>query len=69
MDECKVQEMFQALARIETNLDVALKRLEDHEERLRALEGRSGKRWEALVAQIISLLVAGGLGVLLGKLF
>lgn len=69
MDEYKVQELIQALARIDTKLDMALERLEDHEERLRALEGRSGKRWEALVAQIISLLVAGGLGVLLGKLF
>jgi|GEM_PF-1804211 len=69
MDECKTQEMLQTLTRIDTKLDVALAQLEDHETRLRALEGKSGKRWEALVAQIISLLAAGGLGVLLGKLF
>ena len=69
MDECKVQEMFQTLTRIDTKLDMALTQLEDHETRLRVLEGKSGKRWDTLVAQIISLLVAGGLGVLLGKLF
>jgi hypothetical protein len=32
------------------------------------LEGRSGKRWEALVAQILSLLVAAGVGLLIGSL-
>lgn len=58
-----------ALGEISTKLDNALKGIDDHECRLRALEGKSGKRWETLVAQIISLLVAGGFGVLLGRIF
>lgn len=63
-----MQEVLQTLARIDTKLDTALAQISDHEERLRALEGRSGKRWEALVAQILSLLVAAGVGLLIGSL-
>jgi hypothetical protein len=68
MDEHKLQEVLQTLARIDTKLDTALAQICDHEERLRALEGRSGRRWEALVGQILSLLVAAGIGLLLGRL-
>ena len=63
-----MQEVLQTLARIDTKLDTALAQISDHEERLRALEGRSGKRWEALVAQVLSLLVAAGVGLLIGSL-
>lgn len=63
-----MQEVLQTLARIDTKLDTALAQISDHEERLRALEGRSGKRWESLVAQVLSLLVAAGVGLLIGSL-
>ncbi len=63
-----MQEVLQTLARIDTKLDTALEQISDHEGRLRALEGRSGKRWETLVAQVLSLLVAAGMGLLIGSL-
>lgn len=45
MDEHKLQEVLQTLARIDTKLDTALAQICDHEERLRALEGR---KWQAV---------------------
>lgn len=64
----QVQEILIALADIRSKLDTALTVQADHEERLRAVEGKSGKRWEALTTQIISLAAAGFLGWLLGQI-
>ena len=68
MAENQVQEILLKLERIEQKLNTALVDIDDHEERLRSLEGKGGKRWEALVAQILSLLVAAGVGLLIGSL-
>ncbi len=56
------------LTRIETKLDIAIGRLDDHETRLRSLEGRAGKRWEMLLADCIKLLLAGGIGFVLAQI-
>ena len=69
MAEQAVQAIMQELARINTKLDIALERIEDHETRLRCVEGKGGKRWDAVVVQIINVAVAAGLGLMLGKLF
>lgn len=57
-----------ALGEINTKLDTALKGIDDHECRLRILEGKGGKRWEALVGQIIGLIAAGAVGWFLGQI-
>lgn len=59
-----VEEM---LGRIETKLDTALKDIDDHEARLRNIEGKGGRRWETLVGQIIGLAAAGFIGWFLGR--
>lgn len=69
MAEQAVQAIMQELARINTKLDIALERIEDHETRLRCVEEKGGKRWDAVVGQIINVAVAAGLGLMLGKLF
>jgi len=56
------------LERIETKLDAALTDISDHEKRLRSLEGKGGKRWDALITQVIGLIAAGAVGWLLGQL-
>ena len=66
--EMRMRKVEDTLARIETKLDVALEKSEDHEIRLRAVEAKSGKRWDNLVGQIITLLVAAVFGALAGKL-
>lgn len=63
--EKEIGKMLQQLSRIEAMLANALSDLEDHEARLRCLEQKGGKRWESLVGQIITLLVAGFAGWLL----
>ena len=60
--------MTEMLTRIETKLDVAIGRLDDHEIRLRALEGRGGKRWENLVNDLIKAVSGAALGYWLGRL-
>lgn len=56
-----------AIARIETKLDSILDNQQDHEKRLRLLEGKSGRRWEALIGQAISAVAAAACGMLLGR--
>ncbi len=58
----------ETLARIETKLDIAISRLDDHETRLRLLESRAGKKWEALLADSLKILLAAGMGFLLAEL-
>ena len=61
-----VQEILIALAEIKSKLDTALKQGEDHEKRLRTLEGKSGKRWDGLISQAISIVVAAVIGGFIG---
>ena len=68
MAENQVQEILLKLERIEQKLNTALVDIDDHEERLRSLEGKGGKRWEALVGQVIMLVVATAVGWLLGQI-
>lgn len=62
----QVQEILIALAEIKSKLDAALAQGIDHEARLRNLEGKSGKRWDGLVSQIISVVVAAVIGGIIG---
>lgn len=66
MDE-QNKTLAETMARIETKLDIAIGRVDDHETRLRALEGKSGKRWEAIVVDVIKLFLAAGIGFLLAQ--
>lgn len=65
--EVRMRNVEEVLGRIETKLDVALKDIDDHEARLRTIEGKGGKRWETLVGQIIGLAAAGFIGWFLGR--
>lgn len=56
--------MTEMLTRIETKLDVAIGQLNDHEARLRHLEGKAGRRWEGLLTDVIKLTLAAVLGFL-----
>ena len=62
----QVQEILVALGRLETKVDTVLAVQADHEERLRVVEGKSGKRWEGLVTQVISVVVAAIIGGFIG---
>lgn len=65
MEEFEVK-MESSLARIETKIDAFTKTMEDHESRLRALEAKPARRWDSLVANVISILVAAAVGYFLG---
>ncbi len=69
MAERTVSEILEALARIETNVKTIAKNSADHEARLRELESKSGKRFDALVLAAISAAVVGLIGYAIGKLF
>jgi len=67
--ERSISEILEALARIETNLKTIAENGADHEERLRALESRNGKRFEALTLSVLTAAAVGIVGFVLGKLF
>lgn len=69
MAEQTITEILQALARIETDVKSIAKNSEDHEARLRELEQKNGKRFDALVLAVISAVVVGVIGYAIGKLF
>ena len=64
-----IQEILTKLTRIETKLDSMNPRLEDHEARIRELEGKSGKKWDAVSLSILTAILVGIVGFALGKLF
>jgi hypothetical protein len=65
--EKEIGKMLQKLSAIEAKLDHALSQQADHEQRIRLLESKGGRRWEILVTQILTLLAAVFLGWLLAK--
>ena len=69
MAEQTITEILQALARIETDVKTIAKNSADHESRLRALESKNGKRMESLTLAVISAVVVGVVGYVMGKLF
>ena len=69
MAERSVTEILEALARIETNVAAIAASCEDHEKRLRSLEQRGAKRWDAVTLSVLSAGAVGLIGYILGKLF
>ena len=67
MPDRDVSRILQTLARMETTLNAIAQSSEDHERRLRALEGRSGKRWDALMLSVLTSIALGVVGYFLGK--
>ena len=69
MAERTITEILEALARIETDVKTIAKNAADHEERLRTLEQRSGRRWDALTLSVLTAAAVGIVGYVLGKWF
>ena len=64
-----MNEVLEKLTRIETKIDVYKSQLDDHENRIRELEGKSGKKYEAISLAIVTAVFVGIVGYALGKLF
>ncbi len=71
MDEIlvKLTRIETRLSIIETKMDNFKPQLDDHEVRIRELEGKSGKKYDALSLAIISALLVGVVGYVIGKIF
>lgn len=69
MAERTIAEIMETLARIETNVKTIAENGADHEERLRVLEQKSGKRWDSLTLSLLSAALVGIAGFVFGKLF
>ena len=57
------------LSIIETKMDNFRPQIDDHELRIRELEGKSGKKWDTVSISIITAILVGIVGFALGKLF
>ena len=64
-----MNEVLTRLTRIETKIDSYKPQLDDHEARIRELEGKSGKKWEAVSLSILTAILVGIVGYSIGKLF
>lgn len=69
MAERSITDILEALARIESDLKTIAKNGADHEQRLRTLEQRGAKRWDAVTLSALTAAAVGIVGFLLGKLF
>lgn len=67
MAQDDVQRILIELSEIKTLVQRTNTDVEDHEARLRSLEGKSGRKWEGMVTQLITLIVAAVFGLLMGK--
>ena len=61
--------VLEKLTRIETKIDVYKSQLDDHEARIRELEGKSGKKYDAVSLAIVTAVFVGIVGFVIGKLF
>lgn len=68
MAERTITEILEALARIEANVKTIAENGEDHEQRLRILEQRGTKRWDAVSLSILTAAAVGIVGYFIGKL-
>ena len=66
--EKEISKLLSKLAEIDTKLDHALVKLDDHEYRIRKIEHLTGRRFESLFMQICALLVAAFVGAVLSRL-
>ena len=68
MNETELTAIMQMLGRIEQKVDNALCVQRDHEKRLRLLEGRGAKRWDAIALTCISAAISALCGYVLGPI-
>ena len=57
MAETDVQAILRAVAVIDAKLNHMIEQGEDHENRIRCLEQRGGRRWDAVTTAIISAII------------
>lgn len=67
MPEQNVTQILQTLARMEATLNAIASSIADHEQRIRKLEGRGAKRWDALTLSAITSIIVGVIGYFLGR--
>ncbi len=65
--EKQLYEIKIALERAEMKLDGVITQTDDHEKRMRALESKSGARWEGIVSDMIKLCIATAIGYFLAR--
>ncbi|TCX51916.1 MULTISPECIES: hypothetical protein [unclassified Dehalobacter] len=63
-----IKDVQEAIVRLTTLMEKYGEKSGDHEDRIRTIESKPAKRWESVVGQIIQLLVAAGIGGVIGKL-
>ncbi len=63
-----MNEVLEKLIRIEAKIDVYKSQLDDHEARIRELEGKSGKKYDAISLAVVTAVFVGIVGFVLGKI-
>ena len=63
-----MNEVLEKLIRIEAKIDVYKSQLDDHEARIRELEGKSGKKYDAISLAVVTAVFVGIVGFVLGQI-
>lgn len=58
-----------SLARIEQKIDHLISQGQDHEDRIRKLENRSGEKWDKVSMAVVLGIIAAVVGYAIGKIF
>lgn len=64
-----IKDVQEAIIRLTSLMEKHDSEIEDHEERIRQIEGKSAKRWETMIMQLISVLMAALVGGFIGQAF
>ncbi|UWG96131.1 hypothetical protein LPY66_14610 [Dehalobacter sp. DCM] len=67
--ELEIKDVQEAIIRLTSLMEKHDSEITDHEERIRQIEGKPAKRWESLIAQLITLLTAAIAGGFIGQAF
>lgn len=67
--DSELRDIQEALVRLTILMERHDLENQDHENRLRSMEAKPGKRWDNLMVQITSLLAAAAVGGFLGSAF
>lgn len=64
----EIKDVQEAIVRLTALMEKQDKADCDHEERIRTIESKPAKRWDSLIAQIITIIVAALAGGAIGKI-
>lgn len=65
----EIRDIQEAIVRLTILIERHDREIDDHEERIRSIEAKPGKKWDSMMIQIASILTAAAAGGFIGNTF